>query len=90
MESKKAVDKRLNSSSLDFVILGPSLLTDEEATGIKVLTEEDKHAAKQGNGPVMESPRELVAEVVTEVISRDKLPQSPVEFVKGEQGVESI
>lgn len=90
VEAKKAVDKRLNSSSLPYVILGPSVLTDEESTGITVVTDEDKQAAKQGNGPVMESPRDLVADVVTEVVSRDALPQSPVEFVKGSHGVESI
>lgn len=87
VESKKAVDNRLNSSSLPFLILGPAMLTDDDATGIRVITERDK---QNTDDITMESPRELVAEVVTEVVGRTEFPASPLEFVTGEHGVESI
>ncbi|WP_245527449.1 NAD(P)H-binding protein [Corynebacterium lipophiloflavum] len=39
VEAKKAVDKRLLASELDYVILGPTRLTDEPARGLQQLAQ---------------------------------------------------
>lgn len=83
VESKKAVDKRLLDTDLDFVILGPSTLTEEPSQGIKVVPDDSKDITTK-------TSRELVAEVVTEVVGRDKFPASPLAFVDGEDAVDSI
>ena len=83
VESKKAVDNRLNSTDLDYLILGPSILSDEPAQGIKVVPDVIE-------GRDEKTSRELVAEVITEVIGREQLPASPLAFVDGENPVSSI
>lgn len=81
VESKKAVDNRLNSSELNYVILGPSALTEEPAVGIEVIEDTNPHG---------QTSRELVAEVITEVVGRESLPASPLAFIDGENPVSSI
>lgn len=78
VESKKAVDKRLLSSSLDYVILGPTLLTDEPAGGIRVLGE-----ASEGST----TSRELVANVIVEAVNRGGLEPNPYEFEDGSEEI---
>lgn len=84
VESKKAVDKKLNSTDLNYLILGPAALTEEPARGITVL---GKDAGPTGT---MTTSRELVADVVTEVVGREALPASPLEFIDGEGSVKDV
>ena len=84
VESKKAVDKKLNSTDLNYLILGPAALTEEPAGGITVLDNDAERASS------MTTSRELVADVVTEVVSRAHFPASPLEFIDGEGSVKDI
>ena len=84
VESKKAVDKKLNSTDLNYLILGPAALTEEPAGGITVLDNDAERASR------MTTSRELVADVVTEVVSRAHFPASPLEFIDGEGSVKDI
>lgn len=84
VESKKAVDKKLNSTDLNYLILGPAALTEEPSRGITVL---DKDAERTGK---LTTSRELVAEVVTEVAGRESFPASPLEFIDGDGSVKDI
>lgn len=84
VESKKAVDNRLNSTDLNYLILGPAALTEEPSQGITVL---DNDAERTSD---MTTSRELVAEVVAEVARRDSFPASPLEFIDGEGSVKDI
>lgn len=82
VESKKAVDKRLLGSELDYVILGPTLLTDEPANGIRVL---DGQASENST-----TSRELVAQVIVEAVNRGSLEPNPFEFEDGEAAVDQV
>ena len=84
VESKKAVDNKLNSTDLNYLILGPAALTEEPSQGITVL---DSDAERTSD---MTTSRELVAEVVAEVARRDSFPASPLEFIDGEGSVKDI
>lgn len=84
VESKKEVDNKLNSTDLNYLILGPAALTEEPAQGITVLGKDDERAAE------MTTSRELVADVVTEVATRETLPSSPLEFIDGDGSVKGI
>lgn len=83
VESKKAVDNRLNASDLDFLILGPATLTDEPAEGIQVV-------GATTYGVRGTTSRELVADVVTQLVARRDWPDSPLEFVDGGVSVTDI
>ncbi|KAB1551208.1 NAD(P)H-binding protein [Corynebacterium sp. 319] len=90
VESKKAVDLRLAETSLPYFILGPATLTDEDAAGITVLPQPLNKDTLPEESQVKTS-RELVADVVTELVGRDEFPsQSPLEFIDGEDAVSSI
>ena len=82
VESKKAVDKRLLGSEVNYVILGPTRLTDESAEGITVL-EGVRNAEST-------TSRELVAQVIVEAVNRGELTPNPFEFEDGEGDVEEI
>lgn len=82
VESKKAVDKRLLGSELDYIILGPTLLTDEPANGIRVL---DGRASENSA-----TSRELVAQVIVEAVNRGGLEPNPFEFEDGEAAVDQV
>ena len=84
VESKKAVDNKLNSTDLNYLILGPAALTEEHSQGITVL---DSDAERTSD---MTTSRELVAEVVAEVARRGSFPASPLEFIDGEGSVKDI
>ena len=84
VESKKEVDNKLNSTDLNYLILGPAALTEEPSRGITVL---DKDAERTGK---LTTSRELVAEVVAEVAGRDSFPTSPLEFIDGDGSVKDI
>ena len=85
VESKKNADNRINSSSLDHVILGPGLLTEDPAAGITVT---EPSSVRDGDA---KTPRELVADVLAEIINEDKVPpHAPLEFYTGDKPVSSI
>ncbi len=85
VESKKNADNRINSSSLDHVILGPGLLTEDPAAGITVT---EPSSVRDGDA---KTPRELVADVIAEIINEDKVPpHAPLEFYTGDKPVSSI
>ena len=83
MESKKEVDNRLADSSIPHIILKPAGLTEEPAQGLEFV--EDK-MLQEGQT----SSRDLVADVIVEVLGREELPGSPVVFVDGDKPVSSI
>ncbi|MBP3089365.1 NAD(P)-dependent oxidoreductase [Corynebacterium sp. sy017] len=86
VESKKAVDQRLTNTSLPHIILGPSTLSDAPATGITIY---DADTAALPDSPL--TSRELVADVVCEIITRKDFPQNnPLEFFDGELPVAKI
>ena len=85
VESKKNADNRINSSSLDSIILGPGALTDDSTTGITV---SEPGSTRDGD---VETPRDLVADVIAEIINEDKVPpHAPLEFYTGDKPVSSI
>lgn len=84
VESKKAVDNKLNLTDLNYLILGPAALTEKPSRGITVL---DNGAERTSD---MTTSRELVAEVVAEVARRDSFPASPLEFIDGDGDVKNI
>lgn len=75
------MDNRLNASQLDYLILGPSALSDEPAEGIEVL---------ESPSTEKETSRELVAQVVAEIVGRDEFLNTPLEFYNGTNPVSSI
>lgn len=85
VEAKKAVDNRLFDSQLNFLVLGPATLTHEPAGGIEIIGENEP------TGELVTS-RELVADVITEVVDRQFLPtkRNPLEFIDGDSAVSSI
>ena len=84
VESKKAVDKKLNSTDLNYLILGPAALTEEPSRGITVVEDNSELTGDQ------HTSRDLVADVVAELASRETLPDSPLEFIDGEGSVKDI
>ncbi|QPK80214.1 SDR family oxidoreductase [Corynebacterium lizhenjunii] len=76
VEAKKTVDERIYASGLDYLVLAPSLLTDEPAGGVDAIA--DTHSPEGTS-----TSRELVAEVLTELVGRESFPQSPVAFIDG-------
>lgn len=81
VEAKKDVDNKLNSTDLNYLILGPAALTEEPAQGIEVIDKPSREAT---------TSRELVAQVVTEVVGRDTFPATPLEFIDGDGKVADI
>lgn len=79
-ETAKAVaDAYLRDSELDFTILGPGVLTLDEYEGIEV-----------GGAPEnSETPRELVAEVITATIADDSTIGKSIPFSAGQDAVTS-
>ncbi len=85
VEAKKTVDNRLFDSKLKFLVLGPATLTDEPSDGIEILGDE------RPVGEMLTS-RELVADVILEVINRQFLPtkRNPLEFIDGDGSLTKI
>ncbi|WCZ32539.1 NAD(P)-binding oxidoreductase [Corynebacterium massiliense] len=83
VEAKKEVDNRLNATELDYLILGPAVLTEEPAGGVELVADE---VAKEGQ----HTSRELVADVVTEMAGRETWPASPLSFIDGDGKVADI
>ena len=83
VESKKEVDNRLEDSSIPHIILKPAGLTEEPAQGLEFVADK---MLQEGQT----SSRDLVADVIVEVLNREELPASPVVFVDGDQPVSSI
>ncbi|WP_066525470.1 NAD(P)H-binding protein [Corynebacterium bouchesdurhonense] len=83
VEAKKAVDRRLLGSELRHQILGPTMLTDDPAEGLRQL----EGGASEGS----ETPRELVADVIVEAVERgEPFAANPFEFEAGPQAVSEI
>lgn len=85
VESKKAVDRRLVDSDIEYTILAPAALHDGPATGIEIVDNTPSAAeAKQ-------TSRELVAEVIAECALREDHPQQRiVACVDGKEEILSI
>lgn len=84
VESKKAVDLRIHDGSLDAVILGPGMLTDEPASGIR------RHEPGSEAPEDADTSRELVAQVIAEAVRRDTSGVTTVEFTDGEDTVAAL
>lgn len=77
-ESKKAADKHLAASGLDYLILAPSTLTEEPAGGVDHIADNPEAGADRT------SSRELVADVITEFALREDWPKKrELAFVDG-------
>ncbi|WP_018295539.1 NAD(P)H-binding protein [Corynebacterium lubricantis] len=85
VESKKAADKRLLETDLEFLILAPAVLTDEPAAGIKIIEN------TQGRVEQATTSRELVAEVIADVALRDSLPNiQALAFIDGDEELSQV
>lgn len=79
--SKEAVDRRLLSSDLEYLILAPARLTMEPAGCLEVI--EDDRPREES----MTSSRELVAKVLAEMAAREQLPDRQIlPFIDAEGG----
>lgn len=84
-EAKKAVDRYLLESNLEYVILGPAALTMEPAGGLEVLENDPDAVAGRGTS------RELVADVIVEMSGRKQLPEEKIiPFVDGDTPVSAL
>lgn len=82
--SKEAVDRRLLSSDLDYLILAPGALTMEPAGGLAVVD----NVLPTDNS--VSTSRELVAKVLVEMATRENLPDRQIlPFVDAEGGAEA-
>lgn len=72
-ESKAAADAHLRDSDLDWVVLGPSGLTDDAATGT-ISTDNDKGTVARAN----------VAAVIAHVVGDPSVTRTTVEFHDGD------
>ncbi|MHA2789008.1 NAD(P)H-binding protein [Corynebacterium sp. S7] len=85
VESKKAADKHLLETDLEFLILAPATLSDEPASGIKVI-ENKRGAVENGH-----TSRELVAEVIADVALREQLPEgNSLAFIDGDDELSQV
>jgi nucleoside-diphosphate-sugar epimerase len=85
VQAKHGADEHLRASSLDYTILGPGGLTLEPSTG-KVLIA-DAAGDVDGQKPaddVRVTSRELVADVITHVISNSAAVRETVNFYDGQ------
>lgn len=82
VEAKKAVDLRLMDSDLPQVILGPGMLIDGPVPGFAPITAASDDGADSAHP---ETSRELVAEVIVELVGREDVSQvpNPFEFENG-------
>jgi nucleoside-diphosphate-sugar epimerase len=78
-ESKAAADAHLRDSSLDWVVLGPSRLTDEAGTG-RITRDEGKGEVSRAN----------VAEVLAHVAADPSISGVTVEFNDGDQPIAEV
>lgn len=84
--AKKAVDERLLATSgLDYLILAPCLLTMDPAHGAEVIADDPRSAFEDTTS------RELVAEVIAEMITRERLPEEKIlPFRDGDTPVQEL
>ena len=82
-DQKADIEQANADSSIPHIILKPAGLTEEPAQGLEFV--EDK-MLQEGQT----SSRDLVADVIVEVLGREELPTSPVVFVDGDKPVSSI
>ncbi|MDO4928691.1 MAG: SDR family oxidoreductase [Corynebacterium sp.] len=80
--AKREADTYLEGTDLNYVILGPSTLTDQPAGGIELLAAD---AATYSN-PATTS-RELVADVITEYVGLPQLPNKFAPFTDGQDAI---
>ncbi len=77
-DSKKTVDERLLDSDLEYLILAPSALTLEPSHGGETIENTSEAAESR------KTSRELVAEVIVEMVGRERLPGDKIlAFVDG-------
>ncbi|MDJ1370517.1 SDR family oxidoreductase [Gulosibacter molinativorax] len=84
-KAKHGADAYLRKSGLDYTILGPGMLTLEPSTGKVVIA--DEHANIDGRKPAAgetDTPRELVADVITHVVANNAAIDQTVNFYQGE------
>lgn len=83
-KAKQDADAVLRKSTLDYTILGPGLLTRNEATG--KLTQADEHGHVDGElpaGEARETSREHVADAIVYVLKRNTAIRKTVNFYDG-------
>ncbi|AZA11873.1 NAD(P)H-binding protein [Corynebacterium gerontici] len=80
--AKKAADEALLDSKLEFAILAPTALSEEDATGIALHSLEDSQAA-----PERDTSRELVARVAAFQAQSEHLPNAILPFCDGEDAI---
>lgn len=86
-QAKRAADNHivtLGEKGLQYVILGPTALTMDPATGVQPIdpTDDSQYALK--------TSRDLVADVITFYSVVDQLPNSVVDFADGDQEVDTL
>lgn len=84
-EAKKAADKHLLDTDLDFVILGPAALSMDPSRGLEIIENRRDIVGERTTS------RELVADVIVEVAERGQLPtEQVIPFVDGDTAVSEI
>lgn len=84
-EAKKAADRHLLETALEFVILGPASLTMDPARGLE-LVENRRDAVGERT-----TSRELVADAIVEMAGREQLPEEQmIPFVDGDTPVSEL
>lgn len=72
-EAKKFVDEKLLATTgLDYLILAPCVFTTDPAGGIEIIANDPRSAFADTTS------RELVAEVITEMVGRETLPNDKI------------
>ncbi|WIM68871.1 NAD(P)H-binding protein [Corynebacterium breve] len=85
VEAKKAADQHLLATEIEYIILAPSALTDDPARGIALV--ENTPAGADG----VKTSRELVAEMVAEMVLRATLPEEDfIAFVDGDEEILAV
>lgn len=90
-KAKHDADEHLRSTSLDFTILGPGMLTLDPATNkLTLVDNQGRIAGKQPSADEADTSRENVAEVIAYVIANDSAVRQTVNFYDGQTPLSKV
>lgn len=90
-KAKHDADEHLRSTSLDYTILGPGMLTLSPATNkLTLVDSQGRIAGKQPTGGEADTARENVAEVIAYVVAHNSALRQTVNFYDGQTPIHKI
>ncbi|WP_431710286.1 SDR family oxidoreductase [Glutamicibacter uratoxydans] len=90
-KAKHDANEHLRSTSLDYTILGPGMLTLDPATyKLTLVDNQGRIAGKQPSGSDADTARENVAEVIAHVLANDSAIRQTVNFYDGQTPITKI